>query len=298
MEMNTAHPTHAPAVPQPPVKERDPMDRTLGPFLVISFGLTWGLVALLFAAYDQVTAIFGEVTMANPLFILAVYSPMIASTIMIWRRLGFKQLGRFYRRMGLVRTSPWWWLFILFVIPGAMYAGAAIKGTAGAPFPFSPWYLVLPALVQALLLGPMEEIGWCGLALPVMQRKYTPFVAGLLHGVIWMTWHLPAFFIEGTPQSAWSFLPFAFGGIAVSLIITAVFNDSRGSILLPALIHFQLNNSIWPDAQPWDNLFIFLCAIIIVWMKRSTMFRRGGGETEILMPEKRPGPVETVPASG
>jgi membrane protease YdiL (CAAX protease family) len=169
-----------------------------------------------------------------------------------------------------------------------MYAGAAIKGTINDPFPFSPWYLVFPALIQALLLGPMEEFGWSGLALPIMQRKYTPFVAGLLHGVIWMTWHLPTFFMEGTPQSAWPFLPFAFGGIASSLIITAVFNDSRGSILLPALIHFQMNNPIWPDAQPWDNLFIVVCAIVIVWVKRDKMFRRASGVTSVLMPKDQP----------
>lgn len=130
-------------------------NKTLGPFLAISFGLTWGLIALLFVAYDQITALFGEVSMGNPLFILAVYSPLIASTIMVWVKLGFKSLGSFFRRITLVRTSPWWWVFIILIIPAAMYAGAAIKGTVNTPFPFSPWYLVFPALVQALLLGPM-----------------------------------------------------------------------------------------------------------------------------------------------
>ena len=257
--------------------------KILAPFLAISFGLTWGLAALLFVAYDQITAIFGEVSMSNPLFILAVYAPLIASTIMIWTRFGFKSLGAFFRRATLVRTSPWWWAFIIIVIPLAMYAGAPLKGTANTPFPFSPWYLVFPVLVQTLFLGPMEEFGWCGIALPLMQRKYTPFVAGLLHGIIWMTWHIPAFLIGGTPQNAWAFLPFAVGGIASSLIITALFNASRGSILLPALIHFQLNNPIWPDAQPWDNLFIVLCAIIVVWLNRQKMFQHSSGVTDLLI---------------
>jgi membrane protease YdiL (CAAX protease family) len=259
---------------------------TIFPFLAITFSITWGLIALLFVAYDQIIAIFGEVSMSNPLFIMAVYSPLIASLIMVWAKLGFRNLGSFVRRITLVRTSVWWWLFIILIIPATMYAGAAIKGTATTPFPFSPWYLLFPALLQALLLGPMEEFGWCGLALPLMQRKYTPFVAGLLHGVIWMTWHLPTFFIEGTPQSAWPFLPFAFGGIASSLIITAVFNDSRGSILLPALVHFQMNNPIWPDAQPWDSLLFVITAIIVVWIKRSEMFTKGSGVITVLFPEE------------
>jgi membrane protease YdiL (CAAX protease family) len=259
--------------------------KILVPFLVIAFGLTWGLAALLFVAYDTVVAIFGEVSMSNPLFILAVYAPLIASTVMIIHTFGFSRLGAFFRRATLARTSPWWWAFIILGIPLAMFAGALVKGTWNSPFPFSPWYLVFPALLQALLLGPVEEFGWCGIALPIMQRKYSPFVAGLLHGVIWMTWHIPAFLIGGTPQSAWDFLPFAVGGIACSLIITALFNASRGSILLPALVHFQLNNPIWPDAQPWDNLFILLCAILVVWLNRRRMFQRGNSITNLLMPD-------------
>ena len=35
--------------------------KTLIPFLAISFGLTWGLAALLFMFYDQMVAIFGEI---------------------------------------------------------------------------------------------------------------------------------------------------------------------------------------------------------------------------------------------
>jgi len=31
-----------------------------------------------------------------------------------------------------------------------------------------------------------------------------------------------------------------------------MFNKSGGSILLAALFHFQLNNPLWPDAQPSD----------------------------------------------
>ena len=63
--------------------------KILPPFLVIAFGLTWGLAALLFIAYDQITAIFGEVSMSNPLFILAVYAPLIASTSWLRGKPGF-----------------------------------------------------------------------------------------------------------------------------------------------------------------------------------------------------------------
>ena len=61
-------------------------------------------------------------------------------------------------------------------------------------------------------------------------------------------------------------------------------HQTFGSLLIAALLHFQLNNPIWPDAQPWDNLLIALIAIILVWLKRRTLFQRGAGVTDILMP--------------
>ena len=167
-----------------------------------------------------------------------------------------------------------------------MYAGAAVKGTIGDPFPFSPWYQVLPALAIALFLGPIEELGWRGLALPLLQRKFAPIWAGLILGIIWAVWHIPAFLIGGTPQSAWAFAPYFAGVVAGSVILTALFNDSRGSLLMAVLIHFQMNNPIWPDAQPWDNLMLIASAVIIVWLNRRTMFTHGSGVTGILMPEK------------
>jgi hypothetical protein len=100
-----------------------------------------------------------------------------------------------------------------------------------------------------------------------------------------MIWHAPAFLIGGSIQSGWAFAPFFFGGVASSLIMTALFNDSRGSLLLPFLLHFQMNNPIWPDAQPWDNLLLAALAIIIVVINRRKMFQRSTGVTTILMPE-------------
>lgn len=101
-------------------------------------------------------------------------------------------------------------------------------------------------------------------------------------GIIWATWHLPAFLMSGSPQSAWSFAPYFTGVVAISVILTPLFNDSRGSLLIAVLYHFQMMNPIWPDAQPWDNLLFAIAAIIIVWLNRRRMFQHGSGITDIL----------------
>ena len=260
--------------------------KTLIPFLVITFGLTWGIAALLILFTDQISVIFGEIGVTNPLIILAVYSPGIAGVFLVWRFYGLKGLGSFFRRLTLWRMPLVWWLFLILGIPVVFYIGAAIKGTINDPFPFSSLSQALPALLIAFIsLGTIEEFGWRGVALPLMQRKLSPFWAGLILGVIWALWHVPSFFLSGMPQTAWAAGPYFLGIIALSVILTPMFNSARGSLLIAVLYHFNMMNPIWPDAQPWDSYIFIIVAIIIVLLNRHTMFRRGEGVTDVLMPE-------------
>ena len=258
--------------------------KSLISFLALTFGLTWGLAVILMLFYDQVVAIFGEVNQSNPLYILAVYAPGIAGGLVVLRQTGLKGLGSLLRRLTLWRMPLPWWLFLLVGIPAVVFTGALYKGTLDTAFPFSPWYLALPALGHALLLGPIEEFGWRGLALPLLQRKYAPFWAGLILGIAWALWHVPSFFISGMPQTAWAAGPYFLGIIAISVILTPMFNASRGSLLVSVLYHFQMMNPLFPDAQPWDNLLYVAVAVTVVWHHRRSMFRRGEGVTEVVIP--------------
>jgi membrane protease YdiL (CAAX protease family) len=243
-------------------------------------------MALFIVFAEQLTTVFGEMSSSHPIFLLAVYAPGISGVLLVRLHYGIKGLGGFFRRLTLWRAPGAWWLFLLFGIPAIVYAAAAIVGTLDEPFRFSPWYLVFPALLQSLLLGPMgEEFGWRGLALPLLQRRFSPFWASLILGTIWAIWHAPAFLMSGIPQSAWSFGPFFAGLIAVAVIMTPLFNASRGSLAIAILYHLQVMNPIFPDAQPWDFYFFMAAAVVIVWLNRDVMFQRGRGVTDVLLQE-------------
>jgi hypothetical protein len=259
-------------------------NRTFGWFMAIAFGLGWGLGALLVLFQDQIEAVFGEISGTNPVFVLVVYSPAIAAVYLVGRYHGAKGLRSFFRRATLWRMPSAWWLFLILGIPAVKYLGAAINGTIGE-FPFTPWYDVLPALLFALVIGPVEEFGWRGLALPLLQRRYAPLWAALILGGFWGVWHLPSFLLSGTPQSAWSFGPFIIGVLALSVLVTPIFNAANGSILVAALFHYQVNGPAWPDAQPWENYIFAGIALVVVLLNRKTMLRRGDGVTEVLLPD-------------
>lgn len=75
--------------------------------------------------------------------------------------------------------------------------------------------------------------------------------------------------------------------MAISVILTPMFNAARGSLLVAALFHFQVNNPIWPDAQPWETLVFTIAAVIVVVRNRRTMLTREGAVTDVLAPAGR-----------
>jgi uncharacterized protein len=255
----------------------------LTPFLLITFGLGWGILALFIFLPGQMTRMFGEMTGQHPLFFLAVWAPAIAAFVVVMQRAGFSGLKRYLGRLLLWRACLPWYAFLIVGIPLLFFSGSALKGNLFTePFPFTAPSALLAALAFTAIKRPVEELGWRGLALPLLQRRFAPIWAGLILGMIWGFWHLPAFLLSGTPQSAWSFTPFFVGSIAMSVIMTALFNASRGSILLPALFHFQVNNPSWPDAQPYDTTFFVAAAVLIVWLNRKAIFSRHRSVTDVI----------------
>ena len=261
--------------------------RSIALFLVLTFGIAWGILAAFIFFPKTMVGLFGEITGQHPLFYLAVWAPAIAAFIVILRLSGLNGLRGYLSRALIWRCSWEWYAFLLLGVPLVFFAGSFLKGPLSEvafPFPSASTFLV--ALVFIAIKGPIEEFGWRGLALPLLQRKMAPIWAALTIGVIWGLWHTPAFLLGGTEQSAWSFLPFFMGTIALSVIVTPLFNASRGSIFLPALFHFILINPVWPDAQPYDTYLFGLIALAIVWFNRKTMFSRGYSITEVIPGER------------
>jgi membrane protease YdiL (CAAX protease family) len=209
------------------------------PYILISFGLAWGIIGLYVFLSDHMGAIFGQLTGNHPLFYVAVYSPAIAAFILVYRTGGISGLQRFLGRAFLWRCSAAWYAFLIFGIPSIFIIGSTIRGNLYTePFPFASIPSLFTALFLAAIKGPVEEFGWRGFALPLLQKKFAPLWAGLILGGIWGLWHLPAFLLSGTQQSEWSFAAFFNGCLAISVIATALFNQSGGSILLAAFFPF------------------------------------------------------------
>lgn len=257
--------------------------RALVPFLLVTFLITWGVIGLYILAPERAAAWFGAISGSHPLFFLATWAPGIAGLAVVLAFSGLQGLGAFLARLLMWRCPPVWWLFILVGLPLVFVAGSLIKGgPVLAPLPPEGAGPVVALLFMMLFLGPVEELGWRGVAQPILQRHMAPLWAGALIGATWGLWHLPAFYLAGVVFAEWSFLPFFVGNVVLAILVTPIFNAAKGSLLLPVLFHWQLINPFWPDAQPWDTWILVAVAAAIVGWTRQEMLSREGAVTEVV----------------
>ena len=101
---------------------------SLVPFLLIAFGLAWGILALFIFLPDQMTGIFGELTGQHPLFFLAVYAPAIAAFIVVTYKAGAGGLRRYLSRLLLWRCSLSWYAFLIIGIPLLFFWWICVEG--------------------------------------------------------------------------------------------------------------------------------------------------------------------------
>jgi len=241
-------------------------------YFAITFFITWLL--WLPGVIDSQTSLSIPDAIVLPLAYIGMFIPSLIGITFVIKE---KQYGIFKKWMNI--RLGWYWLIILFLIPlcglGAHLVNIIV---ADGTFPEMPNLLLLPLQFIALLLigGPVnEEFGWRGYALPKLQTKFTAFTSSILLGVIWVIWHVPAFFIDEAPQAKLPFVQFSITLIAVSVLMTWVQNNT-GQSLWPALIlHTTMNftNEIFPlfnsdtnNYTPWifANIILVIVTLIVI----------------------------------
>lgn len=131
-------------------------------------------------------------------------------------------------------------LFFAPILIGLALAAASRLGIAVTPVPPNASDLLDRFLIMFLFVALGEEPAWRGFMLPLLQRAHTPLVSTLIIATVWAIWHLP---LMGT-EFAWPLVPmFLISLVGAAFIQTWLYNASRGSSLLPMLMHAILNTA-------------------------------------------------------
>lgn len=182
------------------------------------------------------------------------------------------------------RRSPvrwYWWAIAVGLYPLIVLIGNAIS--AGfwleviAPKAAGPWFLlVLDVLLTYLVMlfqgGGLEEPGWRGFALPFLQKRYKPLGSSLILAVLWTLWHWPLFLFDGLPVGPLDMFFYLLMVVApLSILFTAVFNRTEGSLPIVILLHVSINLSpiFLPESSLVTVLWLLLILGIALWMWRA-----------------------------
>jgi membrane protease YdiL (CAAX protease family) len=190
---------------------------------------------------------------------LGALGPVTAAFIVSALESGVAGPRDLLRRMGLWRGQTVWLLlalcgpFVLLalaVLAARLFVGedASLAGV-GVSREF-PQFSALGFLVyNVVTYGYGEETGWRGFVLPRLQARHSALVATVLLTVGWALWHAPLFLYRpgytsmGIPGIIGWFVSLLTGAV----LLTWLFNESRGSILVVALFHATVDVAFTSD---------------------------------------------------
>src|SRR5919112_5952810 len=209
-------------------------------FFVLTYALAWILWLPLVVLQDTIPAAPGLV-----LVLLGSNVPSLLAIVLTVLLLGRGALRKLLGRLLIWRVNPLWYLVVV-LGPAALAGGmVAFNAFVGGPAISVSVPLLTVVITLAFFIFPGsalgEEIGWRGYALPRLQSGRSALSASLILGVIWAFYHLPLFFTGQAFRSPSLLVPFVVSGLALSVIITWVYNSTGGSLLLVVLLHAAAN---------------------------------------------------------
>src|SRR5215218_9068380 len=278
-------------------------------FFVLTYVISWIFLSPLVVLHDGIAGTRGLV-----LNLLAANVPSLLAIVLTAIVLGRGALHKLLGRLLIWRVNPLWYLV---VIGPAVLAGGvvALNTLLGGPPLSVDVSLLIAVIFLAFSIFPGsalgEEIGWRGYALPRLQAGRSALSASLILGVIWGFYHLPLYFTGQAARPLSLFPPFLISVIALSVILTWVYNSSGGSLLMVVLIHATFNLPLTLFLEPlgsrmtlpallYFGLTVVAAIVVVIWAgpKHLSRMRRKqeeeAAESGVATPP--PGVVKPTPA--
>lgn len=214
-------------------------------FLAISFAIS---IPLFVFSTSQTST--GAIIL---LFLLGSYAPALGAWIVL-RSGGTEEEKSLFREVLWKWVGGRWFLFA-FLIPSVTwilaYIGLKIAGKGIAPL-----WAAFAGLPVILLVNYGEEIGWRGYALPNLLKRFNPFAASLMLGVIWGFFHVAL----NWQRPLMAFLTFV-ATLILSIILAWLFINTK-SLLPGTLFHAVFN--MWVQVSvTGENVTVLIVAIIL-----------------------------------
>jgi membrane protease YdiL (CAAX protease family) len=187
-------------------------------------------------------------------FFVGVYGPTISGIITTLLFDGLKGVFELIKKLFIWKAPLKYYVYIillplLFVIIGIALYSQFIGKIGG--FDIMAFLSIPTILFAGLYAGPLgEELGWRGFLLPELQKSYANLNSAIIIGFIWFIWHIPLWWapfgtlVSGEPISLIPVFTYFTMLICLSIIITWLVINSKGSVLIAILFHLSINAGI------------------------------------------------------
>lgn len=235
------------------VIKRSPVRYSIAAFFILAMLLGGGAIYLVVQG-----VLPAEMALASAL------STSIAGIIMTAVEDGRAGLRLMWSRVLIWRVGIGYWLFaFLFLIPTLLIGSLVNPLFDGDPVSFNnikPAFALLPMFIVFLIVAGLgQELGWTGFLMPRLQARFSAMTSCVIRAILVGIWHLPLLLYSRLQIPALDVFPYA-GWIAQkgllvtlatmillfalpwSIFLTWIFNNTRGSLLLVAVLH---GSEIW-----------------------------------------------------
>ena len=193
----------------------------------------------------------------------SVLSASIAGIIMTAILDGKTGLKLLVKRALIWRVEIGYWLFaVLFLVPVILFGSLFNPLFNGDSVSFSDLKLsisILPMFIAFFIVAGLgQELGWTGFLLPRLQGRFGALSSSLIRTLLVIIWHMPLliflriqpYAIPDFPYGEWiiqkgflvTLLAMVMLSLPWSIFYTWIFNNTKGSLLLVAILH---GSEIW-----------------------------------------------------
>jgi membrane protease YdiL (CAAX protease family) len=214
-------------------------------YTIIAYSITWMIAFGIYSLFKK-----GDLTnyQLNLYHSFAAVGPTVAALVSTYSFYGKTGVRKLVGKIGLTALDRKTILFIvsplgLFGLGLLLYPFIRSTTYSFENFANLNWSTldeIVVWLLPLLTYSIFEEIGWRGFLLPHLQEKFTAWKATIFLTVIWALWHIPFFFYRFDFSLGIS-IGFFFGIFVGAIILTSIYNSSKG-MLVPVMVFHFLNN--------------------------------------------------------
>jgi len=255
-------------------------------FFLLTFILSWLIWIPLTLSHFNIGPFKISEDLSSIIRLLGVLMPMVSALLLTAIYGGRPAVRNLFTRLKIWRVGWKWWIAVVFVFPALLI----LAGVTYNLFNGQPFISLLPITVTVLLSNIIfltiaslgEEIGWRGVALPALLQRYSPLTASAILGIVWATWHLPFWILIDTLSqygAGYFVLNYIFI-VPTTFYITWVFINSKGSLLLPVVLHLVfniINVTIFPVTSTTNSFAVFVGLQLVLMLVIILKLRKENG---------------------